>query len=532
MRDNQKLYLKQNVQIEPLFNQWYAVSLTIPPATGAMFVSNSHLKIMKSYILSPEMHAAASQDPVMMGGPFINYKEQKVAEIKALLDQTLRESTDRINFAEAVKSLDQMLSKEAVGFSLEPLYQHVPDILKGYVELVYDLNNHPSIRFIEKLLYKSRFYNTSSQSLGLSLVTQDERPFVLSTPRLNNDDYLHLKISFADEGLDELIKMKDTPKSFGEIKDTLGFADEYDELFRSFLTEAAPLKNLVGRYQDDGLRIRYFGHACLLIETKGVSILTDPFISYKYDSPIPRFTYADLPDVIDYVLITHGHLDHILLESLLQTRRKIRNIIVPRNSGGFLADPSLRLLLEHVGFRNVLDISELETLQVEGGSITTLPFLGEHHDLNIRSKTAYLIKLAGQSICVAADSCNLESKLCEHIRENFGKVDVLFIGMECDGAPLSWFYGALLTKPLERGMDQSRKGSASNHQRGIEMAARLDCKQVYVYAMGLEPWLSYVLSINFDEDSLRMVESNNFISDCRSRGITAEMLFGQKELLM
>lgn len=77
-----------------------------------------------------------------------------------------------------------MLIAEANGFSLEPLYERIPEILKGYVELTYDLNNYPAIRFIEGLSYKSSLYREWSQSLALSLCERDERPFALSSPAL------------------------------------------------------------------------------------------------------------------------------------------------------------------------------------------------------------------------------------------------------------------------------------------------------------------------------------------------------------
>ena len=43
-----KYYLKQNVQIDPLFNHWYAYPQLISPATAAMHIANSHLKIESS----------------------------------------------------------------------------------------------------------------------------------------------------------------------------------------------------------------------------------------------------------------------------------------------------------------------------------------------------------------------------------------------------------------------------------------------------------------------------------------------------
>ena len=110
-------------------------------------------------------------------------------------------------------------------------------------------------------------------------------------------------------------------------------------------------------YAGPGVRWRYFGHACILIESQGTSMLFDPVLSYTYESGISRYTYLDLPDQIDYVLITHNHQDHVLFETLLQIRHKVKNIIVPR-SGGRLQDPSLKLLLQNCGFRNVIEMSK------------------------------------------------------------------------------------------------------------------------------------------------------------------------------
>ena len=56
-----------------------------------------------------------------------------------------------------------MLRDSAKGYGLQSLYPRVPDILRGYVELVYDLNEHPSFRLVEPLLYKSRYYDRSQQ---------------------------------------------------------------------------------------------------------------------------------------------------------------------------------------------------------------------------------------------------------------------------------------------------------------------------------------------------------------------------------
>jgi L-ascorbate metabolism protein UlaG (beta-lactamase superfamily) len=527
---NEPLYLKQNVLVEPLFNQWYAWPYLISPATAAMFISNMHLKILQSFVAAPQIHVAALKNPAMRGGPFINYGADRSPDIKALIEQTNKDQAPLLELASAIRRINATLASDASGFSLEPLYDKVPEPLKGYVELIYDLNNQPSIRFIEGLLYQSSYYTEAPQSIALSLVERDERPFALSTPHLGGSGKLYLHLPFRSVVLDELFKMKTEPQSFNYIKELLKVPEADEELFSSFFTTEAPPRP--SSYDGDSVRVRYFGHACILIETRETSILFDPLISYKYDNGVDRYTYADLPEVIDYVVITHSHQDHCMFETLLQLRHKIKNILVPKNNGGGLADPSLKLILQKVGFKNVREIDEMEAVEVDGGEIIGLPFMGEHADLNIRTKLAYLVNLKGRKIVCAADSNNIEPNLYRHVHASIGDVDVLFLGMECEGGPLTWLYGPLLTNPLARKMDQSRRLDGSDHAKGMDIVNRLQAKQVYIYAMGQEPWLTFLTSIQYTEQSRPIVESDKVVAECSRRGITSERLFGHKEIFL
>jgi L-ascorbate metabolism protein UlaG (beta-lactamase superfamily) len=530
MSSTDQYYLRQNVQVEPLVDQWYAWPHLIPPATTARNITHRHFKIMDSYLSSPQIHANAVKNPKMLGGPFIDYAGKRVDEIRELRECTKRERAALIELSTAIDSLDSMLRSIAKGHSLHPLYEKIPPCLRGYVELVYDLNNNPSFRLIEPLLYRSDYYDRSRQSLMLSTISNDDRPFVLSTPRLESEDSLHLRISFDNPAVDDLFRRKSVPRPWDEIKDMLPVADSQHALLKSFLTPDPPPP--YSPYTGPGLRWRYFGHACILIESQGISMLFDPVLSYTYENGISRYTYLDLPDSIDYVLITHDHQDHILFETLLQIRHKVKNIVVPRNNGGRLQDPSLRLLFQTCGFKNVIELDELEEVQDGNVRISGLPFLGEHADLDIMTKLAWLVRIGPHSLLFAADSCNIEPRLYEHLHREFGHVDALFLGMECDGAPLSWLYGPLLTQKLERTMDESRRLSGSNFEQGMHIINTFHCREAYVYAMGQEPWLNYIMSIKYTEQSRPIVESNRLIKACMERGIIAERLFGEKEILV
>ncbi len=528
--NNKQVYLKPNVVLEPLVDNWYAWSHLISPATAAMNVVHRHLSIIDSYVSAPSIHAEAVLNPKMRGGPFMDFGGKRTDEVEALQKETHDKHEIVVQFAKAIKDLDKMLATEAKGFGLEDLYEKVPEMLKGYVELYYDRANTPGFRFFESLLYNSPLYKKDMQSISMWLTNNDERPFCLSTPRLEEANVIHLDLTFDNTVIDELAKMKRTPQSLGYIKAMLGIPSSKEALFDSFFTETPPPP--YKKYTGDKIRMRYFGHACILVETKDISILVDPLISYYgYHSDVQHFSDCDLPDTIDYVLITHNHQDHILFETLLPLRHKIKNLIVPRTNSGKLEDPDLKLMFDNIGFANVFALDEMETIRFSDAIITGLPFIGEHSDLNILTKSCYLVKIGEFKLLFLADSRIVESRLYKHIHKSIGEVDVMFIGMECDGAPLTWLYGPLLTKKLPRDMDSSRRLAGSDCEKGLSLVDIFNPSELYVYAMGQEPWCEFISSIKYTDESNPIVQSDKLVKICRNRGIIAERLFGEKELL-
>lgn len=524
-------FLRQDVRAEPLVDRWYAWTQLIPPVTAALHAANAHVPILRSYLADPRAHVEAARGGTPLGAPIIGHDRPRPAEIQRLLDDTLARRGDQLELAAAVAALDELLRREARGGCLDELYGRVPAALRGLVELGYDREHRPSARFLEPLLYRSRFHHPDAQGLALGVVTGPDRPSALSTPRLPGDEALWLPLPFAAPAIDELFAMKRAARPPGEAAAALGLRDrEALARFEALLTDRAPERR--EPWRGPGMRIRYFGHASLSLEWPGAAVLIDPVIHHRPDGEPRRwFSFADLPEVIDWVLITHGHEDHLHLETLLELRHRVRAIAVPRSGGG-LHDPSLAMLLRAVGFREVREVDELDRVPCAGGGAVAVPFFGEHGDLAVRAKTGWLVEGGGRRALCVADSDNVEPRLYERVREAVGGADALFVGMECEGSPVTSLYGPLFTAALDPAHREARRFRGSDSARALDLVRRFGCGEAYVYAMGLEPWLYYLMSLRYDEASRPIVESDRFVEECRRSGVRAERLHRERELVL
>jgi len=54
------------------------------------------------------------------------------------------------------------------------------------------------------------------------------------------------------------------------------------------------------------MKLTYYGHSCVLVETNGKKLIFDPFLTGNPSAPIAA---NDIQ--ADYVLLTHGHNDHV-----------------------------------------------------------------------------------------------------------------------------------------------------------------------------------------------------------------------------
>ncbi|QXJ21459.1 MBL fold metallo-hydrolase [Actinomadura graeca] len=527
MPDGQeRIFLRSNAIIEPLVDRFYAWMHIVAPAQAALNLANVQVPLLESYLHSPQVHIAASTNPALRGGYFVGVGQDRATEVGDLLDGIKRDRADMLAFAAAVAEADELLRQNATGFDLTPLYPKLPAALNGLVELAYDTGNQASLRLIEPLLYHSPVYDEGRQSVQLSLDDGVERPFILSTPRLPSPDVLDLPIPFRHEGLDELFTARVAGTTAARLREALGLDDAQAAWLDRLFTSEPSLSP--DRHVEGGGRIRYFGHACLVLQSPEAAVVVDPFISTD-NRHGDRYTLDDLPDHIDLALITHGHQDHIVLETLLQLRARTDAVVVPRASRGNLCDPSIGLYLKAMGF-TVIEVDDFDEIALPGGgAVVATPFLGEHSDLDIRAKSTYVVRIAGRSVFIGADSSGIDPALYRYMRSHLGDVDMAFLGMECDGAPLTWLYQGLLTRPVTKKMSDSRKLSGSNAEQAAAIMTELGTDQAYVYAMGEESWQGHVMATTYTPDTYQIKQIEEFLTWCKDHDVAAEHLFNKRE---
>jgi N-acyl-phosphatidylethanolamine-hydrolysing phospholipase D len=96
---------------------------------------------------------------------------------------------------------------------------------------------------------------------------------------------------------------------------------------------------------DETIRLTWIGHSTTLVTFPGnFTILTDPHF-HNYAGPVrrtipPALSVADLPEIVDCVLISHDHMDHLNYWSILELidSNKVTFWIVPLGVKSWLMD--------------------------------------------------------------------------------------------------------------------------------------------------------------------------------------------------
>ncbi|MDC6379898.1 MBL fold metallo-hydrolase [Pseudomonas graminis] len=516
-------YLKDDVILEPLVCNWFAWPFLISPLTAAAYLTKKYLPMLESYIQEPLLHDEAFKNKTIRAASFIRndssleFMKQHFAELKMKLKRMveLSESIDEVNRV--------MLDRR--GMSLASIYELLPASLKGKIELVYDLNHSPSIRFVECFFYRSAYFDPKLQSIRLRQCSTQNSDFAINSPMFNNLGVV-VDVQFDSYFVDLLGRSRWAPINLEELCDLVPMSVENKQKIRELFTETRP-RTLDNATEDDtALRIKYFGHACLSVEYPNFTILTDPVMSAPMGGDHrPRYSYSDLPAHIDLVLITHNHQDHVVIDCLIQLRERIGTIVVPKSGGGFLQDPSLKLLFESLGFKKIVEIGEMETLHFGDLKITGVPFLGEHGEINIQSKVGFHITDDRKSILVLADSDVVDLDIYKSVHNICGDVDIVFIGLDSIGAPFRWLYSSLYSSKLDYKIGSDRRINGSNSQKALQIVDIFHPIAAFPYAMGLEPWISHITGSDTSNDNQATIEVGDFLRGCYARGIHSRELY-------
>ncbi|HEV2643001.1 MAG TPA: MBL fold metallo-hydrolase [Candidatus Elarobacter sp.] len=149
------------------------------------------------------------------------------------------------------------------------------------------------------------------------------------------------------------------------------------------------------------MRITYIGHATLLIEIGGKTLLTDPNFDLTLGRFLSRVTKPgialDALPKLDAILLTHAHADHLSFDSLEAIER------VP-----LYAPPAVARWIRRKGVRHAIELAPGES--VTTGNVTvyadTATHAGNRYGLDRwrRQANMYLFENKSESVFFAGDT--------------------------------------------------------------------------------------------------------------------------------
>lgn len=171
------------------------------------------------------------------------------------------------------------------------------------------------------------------------------------------------------------------------------------------------------------MRVEYISHACLLIETEDLKIVTDPwFNGAAYCDQwhvFPKPVNTEILNQADVILLSHGHEDH-LHEPTLKLLPKSATVLYPYSFFG-----GAKEFIESLGFASVSEAVTYKTYKLSPQ--TSVTYLINSHDSII------IIESGGKVLVNANDALHSYPKkiidfFVHEIKERWKKVDVLFCG--------------------------------------------------------------------------------------------------------
>ena len=139
-------------------------------------------------------------------------------------------------------------------------------------------------------------------------------------------------------------------------------------------------------------RLTWIGHASLALETSGYKLLIDPYLSQNPATNLDASTVA-----ADYILVTHGHGDHVG-DTVEIAKRTNATVISNAEICGWLRKKGVKVHAQHLGggFNHPFGYLKL-TLALHGSALPDGSYGGNPAGLLLTNKDGEKIYMAGDT---------------------------------------------------------------------------------------------------------------------------------------
>lgn len=171
------------------------------------------------------------------------------------------------------------------------------------------------------------------------------------------------------------------------------------------------------------MQITYINHACLLIETADLKIVTDPwFAGGAYSNqwhPFPKPVNVDLVDQADAIFLSHAHEDHLHVNSLVLLE-KSKRVFYPLNWYGGTVD-----WIRSLGFNDVTEATSCRTYNLGGKTRVTYVVNGHDSIMVIEDGDEVMVNI---NDALHSSEPSVIDTFTDYLRQRWPKIDTVFCG--------------------------------------------------------------------------------------------------------
>ncbi|MBC1473717.1 metal-dependent hydrolase [Listeria grandensis] len=143
------------------------------------------------------------------------------------------------------------------------------------------------------------------------------------------------------------------------------------------------------------MKISFHGQSCIKVVTEDVTILVDPFISGN-----PKCDLVVAEEKPDYIIVTHGHDDHVG-DTVAIAQQTGATVIANVELATFLSMEGVENLAPlHIGGKRVFDFGTVKLTQAFHGSST----VKDGKIINLGLPTGFVLSIDGKNIYHAGDT--------------------------------------------------------------------------------------------------------------------------------